>query len=69
VVGSFFLNFIALLIEGISGLRYLSPFHYFRPGDVLSGGSSGVDVAVPAAVALVALGAALRVFVRPDLTH
>jgi ABC-2 type transport system permease protein len=69
VVGAFFVNFIALLIDGVSALRYLSPFHYFRPGDVLTGQSAWVDVIVLAALALVALAIAVRVFARRDLTH
>jgi ABC-2 type transport system permease protein len=69
VVGWFFLNFIALLIDGLSGLRYLSPFHYFRPGEVLSGESPMVDVVVLAGLGLVALAAAIWSFRRRDLSH
>ena len=69
VVGAFFVNFIALLIDGVSGARFVSPFHYFRPGDVLVGRSAWVDVVALAAVGVAALGAAVRVFVRRDLTH
>jgi ABC-2 type transport system permease protein len=69
VVGAFFINFIALLIDGVSAMRYASPFHYFRPGDVLTGSGAGGDVAVLAALAVVALVAALQVFGSRDLTH
>lgn len=69
VVGSFFLNFLALLIDGLSGLRYLSPFHYFRPGEVLEGTRDPADYLVLAAAALAALGAALRSFSRRDLAR
>jgi len=69
VVAWFFLNFIALLIDGISGLRYASPFHYFRPADLLAGKASGGDLLILAAVAAVALLAAAIVFTRRDLTR
>jgi ABC-2 type transport system permease protein len=69
VVGWFFLNFIALLIDGLSGLRYLSPFHYFRPGDVLAGESPVVDVVVLTGLGIVALAAAIWSFRRRDLSH
>src|SRR6266542_2691707 len=54
VVAWFFMNFIALLIDGISGLRFASPFHYFRPIDLLAGKASG-DLLILAAVPAVAL--------------
>jgi ABC-2 type transport system permease protein len=67
VVGWFFLNFLALLIDGLNGLRYLSPFHYFRPGEVLEGAGDLVDFVVLAALAFVALALALQSFRRRDL--
>ena len=69
VVAWFFMNFIALLIDGISGLRYASPFHYFRPADLLAGKASGGDLLILAAVPAVALLAAAIVFTRRDLTR
>jgi ABC-2 type transport system permease protein len=68
VVAWFFMNFIALLIDGISGLRYASPFHYFQPADLLAGKASGGDLLVLAAVAAVALLWAAAWFTRRDLT-
>jgi ABC-2 type transport system permease protein len=69
VVAWFFLNFIALLIDGISGLRYASPFHYFRPTDLLAGRTPGGDLLMLAAVpVLAALAAALK-FTHRDLTR
>jgi ABC-2 type transport system permease protein len=69
VVAWFFTNFIALLIDGISGLRYASPFHYFQPADLLAGEASGGDLLILAAVAAVALLAAALAFTRRDLTR
>jgi ABC-2 type transport system permease protein len=69
VVVWFFMNFIALLIDAISGLRYVSPFHYFQPADLLAGNASGIDLLVLAAVAAVALLSAAAGFSRRDLTR
>jgi ABC-2 type transport system permease protein len=68
VVGAFFLNFIALLIDGISALRFLSPFHYVDTGKLMAG--EGLwRLAVPGAIALAALVLAVMTFSRRDLTH
>jgi ABC-2 type transport system permease protein len=69
VVAWFFMNFIALLIDGISGLRYISPFHYFQPADLLAGTASGLDLLILAMVPPVALVGAATVFTRRDLTR
>ncbi len=69
VVAWFFMNFIALLIDGISGLRYASPFHYFQPTDLLAGKASAGDLLVLAAVAALALLWATAWFTRRDLTR
>ncbi len=69
VVGTFFVNFIALLIDGLYGIRFASPFHYFRPGDVLTGGAVAADVGVLAALAVAAGAAGLWWFSRRDLTR
>lgn len=68
VVGSFFLNFIALLIDGISGLRFASPFHYFDAGELIAGTGSW-KLLVLLALSLGALTAALASFPRRDLTR
>jgi ABC-2 type transport system permease protein len=68
VVGSFFLNFIALLIDGISGLRYASPFHYFDPGQLVAGRELG-RLVVLLALGVVALGVGVVGFARRDLTR
>jgi ABC-2 type transport system permease protein len=68
VVAWFFMNFIALLIDGISGLRFASPFHYFRPIDLLAGKASG-ELLILAAVPAVALLWAAIGFTRRDLTR
>lgn len=69
VVAAFFANFIALLIDGISGLRFASPFHYFRPIDLLAGTAPRGDLVVLAAIPVVAVAAAVVQFTRRDLTR
>jgi beta-exotoxin I transport system permease protein len=69
VVALYSVNFIALLIDDISGLRYASPFHYFQAADLLAGQASGPDLLVLAAIPGVALLAAAIVFTRRDLTR
>lgn len=65
----FFMNFIALLIDGIGGLRFASPFHYFRPIDLLAGNVSDGDYLVLAVIPVLALLLAAAVFTRRDLTR
>jgi ABC-2 type transport system permease protein len=58
VILSFFVNFMALLIDELYGLRFLSPFHYFRAAEVMAGdalGSLWVLVGLGAAAAATAL--------------
>ncbi len=62
-------GFIALLIDGIGGLRFASPFHYFRPIDLLAGNASGGDWLILGAVPVVALFWAAVWFTRRDLTR
>ena len=69
VVAWFFMNFIALLIDGISGLRFASPFHYFRPIDLLAGKTFEGDLLILGAVPVVALLWAAIGFTRRDLTR
>lgn len=69
VVAWFFLNFIALLIDGISPLRFASPFHYFRPIDLLAGTAPAGDFVVLAAIPLIAAVAAGFRFTHRDLTR
>jgi ABC-2 type transport system permease protein len=69
IVVWYFVNFIALLIDEISGARYASPFHYFRAADFLSGKSIAVDAVALAGLAGVALATALWWFSRRDLTR
>lgn len=68
VVGWFFLNFVALLIDDLAFLRHVSPFHYFRPAEVIAGSSQLADAAVLVALGVGSLAAALWWFGRRDLT-
>jgi len=68
VVASYFTNFIALLIDGVSWMRYASPFHYFRAGEILRG-EAMAELLVLVGLAVVALGAGLWWFARRDLTR
>ncbi|HEX2178674.1 MAG TPA: ABC transporter permease subunit [Actinomycetota bacterium] len=69
VVGAFFVNFLGLLFDGAGFLRYLSPFYYFAPADILRGAAPGFHPAVLLAIAAAALLAALRLFSARDLTR
>jgi ABC-2 type transport system permease protein len=69
IVAWYFVNFIALLIDEVSGARYASPFNYFRAADLLSGRSIAVDGVALAGLAGIALAAALWWFSRRDLTR
>lgn len=69
IVGWFFVNFIALLIDAVSPMRYASVFHYFRPSDILGGRAFVADLLVLVAVAILALACALWWFARRDLTR
>lgn len=65
----FALNFVALAWSPAAPLRYLSPFHYYTPGDALAHGTvPWSSVAVLAGVGLVGLLAAFRLLERRDLT-
>jgi ABC-2 type transport system permease protein len=68
VVAGFFVNFTALLVDQVYALRYASPFHYFRPTEVLAGHSLA-SLALPLALALAAAAAALVAFSRRDITR
>jgi ABC-2 type transport system permease protein len=69
VVTAFFVNFMALLFDEIDGARFVSPFHYFRPADILKGEPFVLDLLVLAAVAVVAGALAVWRFGRRDLTR
>jgi ABC-2 type transport system permease protein len=69
IVVWYFVNFIALLIDEVSGARYASPFNYFRAADFLSGKPIAADAVALAGLAAVALAASLWWFSRRDLTR
>ncbi|KOV37303.1 hypothetical protein ADK60_04755 [Streptomyces sp. XY431] len=64
----FALNFVGLAWEPAAPLRYLSPFHYYTPGDALAQGTvPWVSLAVLSAVGLTGLAAAFVLLERRDL--
>ncbi|MFI9363224.1 ABC transporter permease subunit [Kitasatospora sp. NPDC053057] len=66
--GGFALNFVALAWSPAERLRYLSPFHYYAPGDALAhGGLPWASLAVLLGVGLLGLLAAFRLLERRDL--
>lgn len=69
VVGSFFLNFIGLLFERLEFIRYLSPFYYLAPSDLLTGNSGAAGLLVLTAIAGAAVAGAVAVFRTRDLTR
>jgi ABC-2 type transport system permease protein len=68
VVGGFFLNFIALLIDGIAGLRFASPFHYFDAAQLMAGRAMW-KILVLGGLGSASLGGAVVWFGRRDLTR
>lgn len=66
VVLSFFVNFAALLIDELYGLRFLSAFHYFRAAEVM-GGEALPALLVLAGLALVAAATAMVTFAARDI--
>jgi ABC-2 type transport system permease protein len=67
VLSAYFLQVIGSLWPDAEWLQPYSLFHYLDPEPVLTEGMQPTDLAVLAAVALVAIAAALLVFPRRDL--
>ncbi|MFB7470783.1 ABC transporter permease subunit [Kitasatospora sp. NPDC056184] len=64
----FALNFVALAWEPAAPLRYLSPFHYYTPGDALAHGTvPWSSLAVLCAAGVAGLVAAFALLDRRDL--
>ncbi|MER7757513.1 ABC transporter permease subunit [Kitasatospora sp. NPDC097643] len=64
----FALNFVALAWSPAAPLRYLSPFHYYTPGDALAhGGVPWAALGVLLGVGALGLLAAFRLLERRDL--
>ena len=68
LVGSFFVNVVALLVDGLHALRYLSLFHYVRADDLIAGDGLS-SVAVPAIIGIVAAALAFVIFNRRDISR
>ncbi|MCG6495222.1 ABC transporter permease subunit [Kitasatospora sp. A2-31] len=64
----FAVNFIAMAWHPAAPLRYLSPFHYYTPGDALAHGTiTWGPFAVLVAVGFAGIAAALPLLLRRDL--
>ena len=63
----FLINGFAPLVDGLSWLKYLSPFYYYEGNDPLANGVDGAHLAVLAAIALVLTAVAIGAFERRDL--
>ncbi len=68
VVASFFVNFVALLFDEVKDLRFVTPFHYFRPAEIIAG-EALADLLVLLALGLASAWMAIRWFARRDLTR
>lgn len=68
LVGSFFINVIALLVDQLYGLRFLSLFHYIQ-ADELIAGASARPLLVPVTVGLLAGALAFIAFARRDIVR
>ncbi|MEV0537964.1 ABC transporter permease subunit [Kitasatospora sp. NPDC050463] len=64
----FALNFVAMAWKPAAPLRYLSPFHYYTPGDALAHGTLAAGpLSVLLAVGVLGLGTAGALLARRDL--
>ena len=68
LVGSFFVNVVALLVDEVHALRYFSLFHYVRADDLIAGEGLS-SVAVPAIIGIVAAALAFVTFNRRDIVR
>ncbi|MFA5891600.1 MAG: ABC transporter permease subunit [Actinomycetota bacterium] len=68
-IGMFFLNFVALLFDGASWMRFFTPFHYFSAANILESRPYATDLGILAGLAVVFAIAAVRVFSRRDLAR
>lgn len=69
VVSGFFVNFVSLLFDHLRWMRFATPFHYFRAGDVVNEGRLPADLLILFGLALVFGSLALRDFRRRDLSR
>jgi ABC-2 type transport system permease protein len=69
VVGTYFLNVIALLTDDFRWLGWLSPFKYVDAADIVAGQSlDGLYVFILLAAAVLAVGATYLLYTRRDIT-
>jgi len=68
--GGFAVNFIAQAWSPAAPLRFVTPFHYYTPGDALAHGTMPwLSLAVLTAVGLAGLAAAVALLARRDLAR
>ena len=67
VILGFLINGFAPLVDGISWLRYFSPFYWYEEGDPLVNGIDVADLAVLGLAAVTLTAAAVFAFRRRDL--
>jgi ABC-2 type transport system permease protein len=67
VVVMYFLDVLGTFWPDARGLQPYSLFHYYQPKELLAGGLTAINFALPAVVAVVAIGWALVEFPRRDL--
>jgi hypothetical protein len=67
VVVMYFLEVLGTFWPDAKGLQPYSLFHYYQPKEVLEGGLSAINLALPALVAAIAIAWALVEFPRRDL--
>ena len=67
-IASYLLEFLATIWRPLRGVAVLSPFHYFRGGEILAGtANTTLDVAVLGTITLAAVAVAYVAFRRRDL--
>jgi ABC-2 type transport system permease protein len=67
IATSFVLEYLGRVWKPVAGLRPLSPFAYYRPHQIVTGGIAASDVTPLAALMAVAIVAAIVVFRKRDL--
>ncbi|HHW48251.1 MAG TPA: ABC transporter permease subunit [Clostridiaceae bacterium] len=68
VLGAFFINITAAISDKLENLKYLTPFKYINPSDIVSSGRiEGVYIIIMAAVTLVSVALTYVFYNRKDI--